>query len=180
MMSKYFIGIVPPEPMYSTVLNLQHQYMDRIGVEPHITLKAQSNLTIDENWIEDITNLINHTSKFIVTPKQTAYFGKEVLYVSFDSLEIHDLHQQIVGLLNVTKEMQQKYFEGDLYVPHLTVGKQSYGDDISSGNNINNLLNMEKELNEKDIFKPFQVNEVYIYKYVNNKYVRLKKVGLKD
>ena len=39
---------------------------------------------------------------------------------------------------------------------------------------------MEKELNQKDIFKPFQVNEVYIYKYVNNKYVRLKKVGLKD
>ncbi|WP_182579439.1 2'-5' RNA ligase family protein [Mammaliicoccus sciuri] len=179
-MSKYFIGIVPPEPMYSTVLNLQHQYMDRIGVEPHITLKAQSNLTIDENWIEEITNLINHTSKFNVTQKKTAYCGKEVLYVSFDSLEIHDLHKQIVGLLNVTKEMQQKYFEGDLYVPHLTVGKQSYGDDISSGNNINNLLNMEKQLNQKDIFKPFQVNEVYIYKYVNNKYVRLKKVGLKD
>ncbi|RIN94214.1 hypothetical protein BU000_13950, partial [Mammaliicoccus sciuri] len=68
----------------------------------------------------------------------------------------------------------------DLYVPHLTVGKQSYGDNISTGNNINHLLNMEKELNEKDIFKPFQVNEIYIYKYIHNKYIRLKKVELKD
>jgi len=41
-------------------------------------------------------------------------------------------------------------------------------------------LNMEKELNEKDIFKPFQVNEIYIYKYIHNKYIRLKKVELKD
>lgn len=177
-MSKYFIGVIPSELIYNEVLDVQEKYMSKIGVEPHITLKAQSKLTDDKRWISKIEKIIKKTNKFYITPKNIDFFGKDVLFLCFDSQELKSLHHQIVDELDVPNDLKEEYFEGDLFVPHLTIGKVLYSDDISTGNTYQNLLKMKEELLTKNIFDKFLVEKVYIYEFKDNQYKRIQSISL--
>jgi hypothetical protein len=48
MKVEYFIGIVPPEEYMKRIECFQRRWMNYLGVEPHITLKAQGGLTSDK------------------------------------------------------------------------------------------------------------------------------------
>lgn len=176
----YFIGIVPSEDIYTELTKLQEKYMNKIGVEPHVTLKAQSQLNESRERLNQIHNIISKTKQFYITPKTIEFFGEQVLYLSLYSPELIILHNKLVDTLNVPKELKEYYFEGELFVPHITIGKTTYFNDISSGNNYRTLLEMKKELQNKNIFNSFLVEKVYLYQYIDHNYERIKTFYLKN
>ncbi|WP_414050232.1 2'-5' RNA ligase family protein [Macrococcus animalis] len=179
-MAQYFIGIIPPLHIYDEVIKVQKKYIKKLGVEPHITLKAQSCLTDDEQWIITVENIVRSTPKFNVKLSGTAYFGDIVLYLSIDSEEHNHLHKNIVRELYVPKDEKQKYFEDENYVGHITIGKTTYPSGLSSNQlSVDDLRNMEKEINSNIKIKSFKVDSVWIYKKEENEYMRYKKINLK-
>ncbi|MDT3994186.1 2'-5' RNA ligase family protein, partial [Mammaliicoccus fleurettii] len=92
----YFIGIVPSEEIYIELSNIQEQYMNKIGVEPHVTLKAPSQLNESQECLKQIEDIISETKQFYITPKTIEFFGEQVLYLSLYSPELIKLHNQLV------------------------------------------------------------------------------------
>ncbi|WP_323703330.1 2'-5' RNA ligase family protein [Mammaliicoccus sp. Dog046] len=174
----YFLGIVPPERIYKIIIDVQQKYMEKIGVEPHITLKAQSCLTNNHTWFPKVEKVIKTTEQFLVKPKGLEFFGEEVLYVSLESQELKTLHNQLINVLEVPKQYREQYFEGELFVPHITIGKVDYFNDISSGMNYQTLLKIKNELLEKIAFEPFLVEQVVIYEYRDDKYIPYQSIDL--
>jgi 2'-5' RNA ligase len=54
MEKEYFIGIVPPKEYLDRIEQFQRKWIKHLGVEPHITLKAQGGLTLDKTWINKV------------------------------------------------------------------------------------------------------------------------------
>ncbi|MHC8521039.1 hypothetical protein ACPJHQ_06580 [Rossellomorea sp. H39__3] len=53
MKKEYFIGIVPPEEYLERVQQFQNRWMGNVGVEPHITLKAQGDYRLTgSGWMK--------------------------------------------------------------------------------------------------------------------------------
>ncbi|MEZ0481573.1 2'-5' RNA ligase family protein [Planococcus sp. SSTMD024] len=127
---KYFIGIVPADKFINRLSRFRKQWPDNQideVVEPHITLKAQGGLTPDESWLEGVRKACQKIAPFEVMIGGTAFFGKEILYLQVDSLELKKLHERLVAIIKPTDEMIAQYFELDQFVPHLTLAKTSYG-----------------------------------------------------
>lgn len=180
-MSKYFIGIVPPVDIYNAVSAIQDCFLANKGVEPHITLKAQSGLTLDELWIDDLRHVLNNINSFEVCVRGTAYFGNEVLYIDVYSEKLIALHNKIYDVIQPSLDDKKKYFESDYYVPHITVGKTSYLSKLSNEKlSLNELHQMEEMVDIKSFETNFNVDHLWIYKYQDNTYQRYKKITLKS
>ena len=128
---QHFIGIVPPEPLYSQILDFQRRWKNNAAphhVEPHITVKAQNGLTEDLTWLESVKSVAMATLPFIVHLGAPARFGQRVVYLSIASPEIVLLHEALVRAVGPSPEMMAKYYErpGD-YIPHLTLGMVAAG-----------------------------------------------------
>lgn len=177
---KIFIGIVPPVDIYNAVSDIQDDFLADKGVEPHITVKAQSGLTSDELWIDDLNHVLQTVNSFEVSVRGTAYFGNEVLYIDVYSENLISLHNKIYGVIQPSLNDKKKYFESDYYVPHITVGKTSY---LSKSSNeklsLNELHQMEEIVDIKSYETKFKVDHLWIYKYQDNAYQRYKKISLK-
>lgn len=53
---QYFIGIVPPDEYLERIVSFQKRWSSNglpDVVEPHVTVKAQSGLTLDMAWLEN-------------------------------------------------------------------------------------------------------------------------------
>ncbi|MBN3554034.1 2'-5' RNA ligase family protein [Fictibacillus nanhaiensis] len=122
MKTEYFIGIVPPKEYLKRIEQFQGKWFDRLGVEPHITIKAQGGLTSDKNWIENVQNVCKDFSSFQLTLSEPQYLGESILYLSVQSNEIHHLHQTLVESIAPSDDLIKQYFELDNFVPHLTLG----------------------------------------------------------
>ncbi|MGA4722163.1 2'-5' RNA ligase family protein [Fictibacillus nanhaiensis] len=122
MKTEYFIGIVPPKEYLKRIEQFQGKWFDRLGVEPHITIKAQGGLTSDKNWIEKVQNVCKDFSSFQLTLSEPQYLGENILYLSVQSDEIHHLHQTLVQSIAPSDDLIKQYFELDDFVPHLTLG----------------------------------------------------------
>jgi hypothetical protein len=72
------------------------------------------------------------------------YFGDSILYLSVNSNNLHTLHQKIVREISPSDDLIKRYFELDDFVPHLTLGKEQYGGNISTGISKQELKDMEK------------------------------------
>jgi 2'-5' RNA ligase len=164
MKFEYFIGIVPPEEYLEQIEHFQRRWVNHLGVEPHITLKAQGGLTPDKKWIDKVQKVCEKFQPFQVSLDKPMYFEDNILYLSVNSKELHNLHQKIVQEISPSDDLIKKYFELDDFVPHLTLGKEHYGVNISSGLSKQELKDMEK-LAEKELtpFPDFQVNFIRIY-----------------
>jgi 2'-5' RNA ligase len=122
MKTEYFIGIVPPKEYLERIEQFQGKWFYRLGVEPHITIKAQGGLTPDKNWIENVQNVCSHYSSFQLTLNEPQYLGENILYLSVQSDEIHRLHQMLVQKIAPSDDLIKQYFELNDFVPHLTLG----------------------------------------------------------
>lgn len=125
--SQYFIGIAPPHDTLTKVERFQQKWLDFLGVEPHVTLKAQGGLTSDKKWIESIETVCQNTQPFLLTLDKPAYFGDNILYLSVVSEQLYSLHEAIVKAVSPSEELIKQYFELEDFVPHLTLGKEQYG-----------------------------------------------------
>jgi 2'-5' RNA ligase len=168
---QYFIGIVPSDEYKIKLIEFQQRWENnRITdvVEPHITLKAQGGLTPDEDWLSKVREVCQNFKPFQITLDQPMFFGTDILYLSANSKELIELHRRIVQAVSPSKDLIQKYFELDDYVPHLTIGKTTYG--LSKLE----LIDM-KELAEKKLspFPTFDVRFVRVYQEIEtNKYIK--------
>lgn len=164
MKVEYFIGIVPPKAYNERIEQFQRKWISKSGVEPHITLKAQGGLTPDKEWIENVKRICGNVSPFQVFLGKPKYFGDTILYLSVDSDELHILHQKIVKGISPSDELIKRYFELDDFVPHLTLGKEQYGENISPLLSKDVLNEMERTaIEELTPYPAFKVDFIRVY-----------------
>nr|WP_245345404.1 2'-5' RNA ligase family protein [Halobacillus andaensis] len=96
-------------------------------VEPHITLKAQGGLTTDEKWLSEVKEVCDHFHSFQVSLGPPKFFGDDILYLRAVSSELYNLHNHMVSAISPSADLIKKYYELDDFVPHMTLGKTSYG-----------------------------------------------------
>lgn len=170
MNTKYFIGVVPPKEFLKQVEQLQRRWINKLGVEPHITLKAQGGLTSDEKWISKVKKICEDFSPFQVSIGKPQYFGENILYLSVHSNNLHYLHQKLGHEISPSNDIIESYFELVAYIPHLTLGKEHYSSSISAGLSNIELKGME-QLATKELspYHEFTVNFIRIYKFHTEK-----------
>jgi len=164
MKVEYFIGIVPPKEYLERIERFQSRWINKLGVEPHITLKAQGGLTPDKKWIDKIQKVCENFKPFQISLDKPKYFGENILYLSVISNKLHDLHQKIVQEISPSEDLIKQYFELGAFTPHLTLGKEQYSGDISTGLSKKELKDME-QLADKELipYPVFEVNFIRIY-----------------
>lgn len=164
MTKAYFIGIVPPQQYLKRIQHFQSKWIKVSGVEPHITLKAQGGLTPDKEWIEKVERVSEKCKPFELSLDAPAYFGDNILYLSVHSNRLHDLHKEIVAAISPSDHLIEQYFEGDAFVPHLTLGKEQYGGNISTGLTKQQLKEMKQTAEEElTPYPEFEVTFIRIY-----------------
>ncbi|WP_371932718.1 2'-5' RNA ligase family protein [Bacillus carboniphilus] len=72
------------------------------------------------------------------------YFGDNILYLSVNSNNLPKLHQEIVQEISPSEDLIKQYFELDAFIPHLTLGIEQYGGNISTGLSKKELKEMER------------------------------------
>ncbi|WP_419962385.1 2'-5' RNA ligase family protein [Psychrobacillus sp. BM2] len=164
MKVEYFIGIVPPKEYLERIEHFQSKWINKLGVEPHITLKAQGGLTPDKKWIDKILKVCGNFKPFQISLDKAKYFGENILYLSVISNKLHDLHEKIVQEISPSEDLITQYFELGAFTPHLTLGKEQYGGDISTGLSKKELKDME-QLADKELipYPVFEVNFIRVY-----------------
>lgn len=172
----YFIGIVPPEPILSQILEIQHEFGDN-QTEPHITVKAQGGLDARESWIAKIEDLACSLNPFMLRLTKTKMFHEEVLFLAIESAPLLKLHAQLVRVINPSRELIEKYFELQGYIPHLTIGQLSHG---FSRQNLEMMKNRVDLLLAKGKME-FSVDYLRVYKKTDQaeKYAPFKDIPLK-
>lgn len=164
MKVEYFIGIVPPKEYLERIVHFQSNWIKQSGVEPHITLKAQGGLTPDKKWIEKVQKVCDTFKPFQVSLDKPKFFGENILYLSVNSSYLHKLHLEIVQEISPSEDLIKQYFELEAFVPHLTLGKEQYGGNISAGLSKKELIEMEKlAIKELTPYPDFEVNFIRVY-----------------
>jgi 2'-5' RNA ligase len=113
---QFFIAVVPPEPCKTLI---SQAFPSKI--EPHITIKAQGGLTVDQRWIEAVRSVAGRFRLLHVNLGEPRLFGDKVLYLSVLSEDLVRIHSALVDAIGPADNLVKSYFEGELYVPHLTL-----------------------------------------------------------
>ena len=123
---KYFIGVVPEDEIYNTVLNIQKKFGDN-RLEPHITLRPPVTVTEQTQWIEAIEMACADFSPFQIQLPATGNFGKRVLFIDVISKELSELHYQLLKAIKPFEQPEVNGKENNVYHPHLTLGRSWCG-----------------------------------------------------
>ena len=124
---QFFIGIVPPVDVKEKIIRLQNTFSDRPAIEPHITVKSLSGLTADKVWIPKVEEYIKRQHLFPIKLGDTNWFDEAVLFLSVASPKIHLLHKGLLEIVDPGPELRREHFEGQYYVPHLTLAELKKG-----------------------------------------------------
>jgi 2'-5' RNA ligase len=176
---QYFIGIVPPDEYINKVIEFQKRWENNMIfhiTEPHITVKAQGGLTIDEKWLSTVKDVCGKFPSFKVELNKPKFFWDSVLFLSVHSKQVYELHNLLVKAISPSSELIKKYMELDHFEAHLTLGQTYFG--LTS----KELIEMKK-LAEKDLmpYPTFEVNFIRIYREVEQdqykKYIDIPLLG---
>src|SRR5690606_34173075 len=129
-MMQYFIGIVPPNDYKEKIIGFQNRWPNHWiskAVEPHVTVKAQSGLTSDEEWISIVQEVCRSFQRFDLKVSEPKFFFDTILYLSIESEQLVRMHEQLVHRMSPSQELIKKYFELEDFVPHMSIGKTFYG-----------------------------------------------------
>lgn len=165
---QYFIGIVPPAEYQHKIKEFQKPWIEE-GTEPHITVKAQSALTPDLEWLPKVEEVCLLTEPFKVSLSDPDFFGESVLFLSVISGGIDSFHTALVHKIAPSAESINQYFELEHYVPHLTLGQRSHG--VSREQLIEMHAKSEKVLSP---YPSFVVSSVRVYRQerIGQKYTK--------
>ena len=175
---EYFIAIAPPKEYREIITQFQRRWPNNAlpdFVEPHITVKSQAGLNEDEYWIDSIKTICSNFAIFTLSLKGVKSFGKSVVYLGVESDRIQVLHRKIVEAISPNPENSRRYYELDLYEPHLTLGSKEFGMSEVELSEMKKLAN-----NCLNDFKPLIVHSVGIYKLFENKYYKIHDIDLKQ
>ncbi|WP_157580839.1 2'-5' RNA ligase family protein [Segetibacter koreensis] len=123
---KYFIGIVPPEDIYTTVVSIQKKFGDN-RLEPHITLRAPVTVIEETKWIEAIEHICANFSPFEIKLPTTGNFGKRVLFIDVSSNGLKELYNALMPAIELFEQPEINKKENTNYHPHLTLGRSWCG-----------------------------------------------------
>ena len=123
---KYFIGVVPEDDIYNTVLNIQKKFGDN-RLEPHITIRPPVTVSEQTQWIEAIETVCADFAPIQIQIPATGNFGKRVLFIDVLSKELSDLHYKLLKAIRPFEQPEVNEKENQLYHPHLTLGRSWYG-----------------------------------------------------
>lgn len=175
---EYFIAIVPPKRYTEEILEFQKRWSRNTlpdFVEPHVTVKSQAGLNEDECWIDSIKTICSTFPMFNLSLKGVKSFGNSVVYLGVESHRINQLHRKIVEAIHPDPEISKRYYELDLYEPHLTLGSTEYGlREMELAEMANFASNGFLD------FQPFIVNSLGIYKLIENRYRKIQEIELKQ
>jgi 2'-5' RNA ligase len=121
----WFTGIVPPENIYKTVLDIQSQFGDN-RLEPHITITPPETVTDEANWLEAIQGVCKRFSPILISLPSTGQFGKRVLFVDVRSEGLTSLQMELEDAIRQYQK-QKRNDPGQQYHPHLTLGRKWCG-----------------------------------------------------
>lgn len=175
---EYFVAITPPKKYGEIITQFQKKWPNNTlpdFVEPHITIKSQAGLNEDEYWIDSIKTICSNFPIFNLSLKGVKSFGKSLVYLGVESNMINALHRKIVEAISPTPEDSRRYYELDLYEPHLTLGSEEFG---MSEIELSEMINLA--INRLYDFQPFIVNSLRIYKLFENRYQKIHEIGLKQ
>ncbi|MGM1046200.1 MAG: 2'-5' RNA ligase family protein [Bacillota bacterium] len=174
---QFFIGIVPPHEYKEQIIQFQNRWSNNHisdVVEPHITVKAQSGLSPNLEWMGKIKESCSTFSRFQLSLSEPASFGITVVYISVQSKEIVELHRRLVEVISPSLELIERYFELGNYTPHLTLGQTHWGmkeEELAEMNTI--------ARNDLAPFPTWTVTHLRVYKEIKpDKYVPFEDIPL--
>jgi 2'-5' RNA ligase len=122
---KYFLGVVPPDPIYSTLLQIQQAHGDN-RLEPHITLRPPVNPKHPDQWLQAVASIAAGCKPFQLRLTGTGNFGTRVLFVSVYGDPLSSLYGLLIPALKPFEpEQAVEHHRG--YHPHLTLGRSWCG-----------------------------------------------------
>jgi len=128
---RYFLGIVPPDAYKERIERFRNRWTsNRIGevaTEPHVTVKAQGGLTEDLAWLDSVRGVCSSFRSFRLSLAEPETFGDAVVFLGVRSEEIYELHKKLLDSVSPPHEQIIRYFEGEYYHPHLTLGQTHFG-----------------------------------------------------
>lgn len=120
--SASFLAIVPPIGHVEAIESVQRRCCIQTDVSPHITLKAQPGLQRPELWREPLAVALGMATPFELGLGHVGWFGHEILYLSVVGETVVDLHWRILDCLEQAGVDERFEYDGEEFVPHLTVG----------------------------------------------------------
>ena len=176
MSVEYFIAIVPPKKYAEEITEFQRKWSSNTlpdFVEPHVTVKSQACLNEDECWIDSIKAICSTFPIFNLSIKGVKSFGNSVVYLGVEPHRINELHRKIVEAIHPNPEISRRYYELDLYEPHLTLGSKEYG---MSEIELSEMMKLANKYFPD--FQPFIVKSLRVYKLLENKYQKIQVLEL--
>lgn len=123
---KYFIGIVPPDLIYHSILNIQKQFGDN-RLEPHITVRPPVELTDERSWINAIEKVCKALPPVEISLPATGNFDTRVLFVDVQSTYLNSLHKLLIAAIKPFEKISDYQNTNQPYHPHLTLGRSWCG-----------------------------------------------------
>jgi 2'-5' RNA ligase len=153
----HFVGIVPPDHIYNTILNIQTQFGDN-RLEPHITVIPPVVVTAFPHWQHAIEHVCHTFRTFDIFLPKTGKFGKRVLFIDVVSEQLKHLQHKMAEATQPFEKPSKKQQEERAFQPHLTLGRSWCGFTPSS-------FAAMKNLAEEYLTHPvsFTVTSVRIY-----------------
>ena len=120
--SASFLAIVPPIEHVGAIESAQRTCWVQTDISPHVTVKAQPGLRQPEAWREPLDVALQTVRPFEIELGPVGWFGREILYMSVAGSAVVDLHWLILGCLERAGIEERFEYDGETFVPHLTVG----------------------------------------------------------
>lgn len=173
---KFFIGVVPPEPIYTAILNIQKKFGDN-RLEPHITIQPPVTVINEANWIKAIEQVCSSFPPIAIELPSTGYFDAGVLYINVVAEGLNELHYLLVQALQPFEQRDQKK-DNNHYHPHLTLGRKWCGFTKEDFVNMEGLA--EDYLSKKHVSFIAHFVRVYYKPSSNGRYTLMKDIQLSD
>ena len=120
--SASFLAIVPPIGHIEAIESTQRKCGIKTDVSPHVTVKAQPGLQRPELWRGPLAVALRMLRPLALKFGPVGWFGHEILYLSVVGEMVVDLHWRILDCLEQAGVDEPFEYDGEEFVPHLTVG----------------------------------------------------------
>jgi 2'-5' RNA ligase len=178
IMGKYFLAIVPDEPVLKMVTELKEKLYEIFGIKyalkspPHITLKMPflHNEKKEGQMVKLLQGFFEQEKSFSLALGGVGSFGKRVAFLKIKyPPELKESQQR---LLVFTKTVLKKTIEisDHNYHPHMTVAYRDIKRD--------QFQQVMDYLRPRKIFGSFEVREVSVLKKKNGAWVIIEKIKL--
>lgn len=127
---RYFIALIPPEPVYKEVNDLKNQIWEQYNSKgalqspPHITLHMPFKIKEkkEQLLINSLKSITKSREPFNVYMNGFGHFNERVIYIHVqNSVELQSLHKSISKTLKVNHQLFNSDYKNHGFYPHMTI-----------------------------------------------------------